>query len=110
MNQLPESLRSLCIRIVGIDDSDEVDLDNYILQMLFIKRRKDPGNFLSSVLSADSRLIADKVDVGNDLLTDPMCLIFTVDDWNVTESVSASEDGFVEDTEIKPCHHACSCK
>ena len=25
VNQLPESLRSLCIRIVGIDDSDEID-------------------------------------------------------------------------------------
>jgi hypothetical protein len=42
---------------------------------------------------------AEKVDVGDDLLTDPVCLILTVDDWNVTESVSACEDGFVEDTE-----------
>lgn len=47
VNRLPESLRSLCIPIVSIDDSDSIDLDNYILQMLYIKRRKNPDNFRS---------------------------------------------------------------
>jgi hypothetical protein len=61
-----------------------------------------------SLNAAPTSTVEITVDMGDDLMADPVSLIFTKDGWSVmqTVTVSASEDSFGESTENIVITHA----
>jgi hypothetical protein len=75
---------------------------------LVVAEGGDAVEYGVSLNAAPTSTVEITVNVGDDLLADPVSLIFTVDDWNVvpTVAVSARDDSFAESTENHAITHA----